>query len=447
MLALALSLALAQDAQPSAVERRPNLIFVLADDLGYGDLGSFGQETIRTPRLDRLAAEGVRLTDFYAGSTVCAPSRCVLMTGLHSGHARVRGNARVPLEPEDVTVAELLRDAGYATALMGKWGLGEPDSSGVPNAQGFDEFYGYLNQRHAHDYYPNHLYRNAQEVHLEGNVSEGGVASQRAQYSHDLVVDEALGWVRAHADEPFFLYLALTIPHANNERGRAEGDGMEVPDYGEYADEAWANPQKGHAAMISRMDRDVGRLLDLLVELGVDEHTLVVFTSDNGPHREGGADPNFFGSRGGLRGIKRALYEGGIRVPTIARWPGVIEPGTSCDVPLGFQDWLPTACELAGVEAPGGLDGLSFAPALRGEEQPRHDYLYWEFHEGRFAQAIRIGPWKAVRNRHDAPIELYDLRTDRAEEHDLAGEQPALVEWAASLIEGARTPSEHWPGR
>jgi len=444
MLALALALALAQEPGPT---RAPNLIFVLADDLGYGDLGCFGQETIQTPRLDRLAAEGMRLTDFYAGSTVCAPSRCVLMTGLHSGHARVRGNARVPLEPGDVTLAELMRDAGYATALIGKWGLGEPGSTGVPNAQGFDYFYGYLNQRHAHDYYPNHLYRNAEEVRLEGNVSEGGVASERAQYSHDLVVEEALGWVRAQAAEPFFLYLALTIPHANNERGAKLGDGMEVPDYGSYADEEWPDAQKGHAAMISRMDRDVGRLMDLLEELEIGDDTLVVFTSDNGPHREGGAQPDFFHSRGGLRGIKRSLYEGGIRVPTIAHWPGVIEPGSTCAVPLAFQDVLPTACELAGVEAPARLDGISFLPALRGEPQPQHDYLYWEFHEGRFSQAIRIGPWKAVRTHHDRALELYDLRVDLAEEHDLAGEQPALVEWAASLLAGARTPNEHWPGR
>jgi len=292
--------------------RKPNIIFILADDLGYGDLGCYGQTVIQTPALDRMAREGIRFTQCYAGSTVCAPSRCCLMTGLHTGHAHVRGNALVPLRPEDRTVAEVLKDAGYATALIGKWGLGEPESTGVPNRKGFDYFFGYLNQGRAHNYYPEFLWRNEEEFPLQGNVEvQPRVSSERVQYSHDLFVSEALQYVEEHQSEPFFLYLALTIPHANNEGGRATGDGMEVPDYGAYKDKDWPNPQKGHAAMISRMDRDVGRLLDTLKALGIDEDTVVFFTSDNGPHKEGGADPEFFKSSGPLRGIKRDLYEGG----------------------------------------------------------------------------------------------------------------------------------------
>ncbi len=435
-------------AQGQRASRKPNIIFILADDLGYGDLGCYGQQTIRTPRIDAMAREGLRFTQCYSGSTVCAPSRCALMTGLHTGHCRVRGNKRVPLEPEDTTVAETLKTAGYHTALIGKWGLGEPDSTGIPNRKGFDYFFGYLNQHNAHNYYPEFLWKNEAKFPLDGNVcrdDEPIVSVERAQYSHDLFAEDALRYVEEHQDDPFFLYLALTIPHANNERGRIEGVGMEVPDFGEYADQDWPIGQKGHAAMVSRMDRDVGRLLDKLRELGIAENTLVIFTSDNGPHKEGGADPEFFHSGGGLRGIKRDLYEGGIRVPAIAWWPGQIDAETESDQPWTFWDVLPTAAELAGAETPNNLDGISILPALHGANLYRKEPLYWEFHERGFSQALRWGPWKAVRPKQDRPIELYNLDDDRSESKNLADQHPDLVQFAHDHFSSGRTDSDEWP--
>src|SRR3972149_3267768 len=295
----------------------PNIVLIVADDLGYGDLGCYGQQLIETPRLDRLAAEGLRFTQFYAGATVWAPARCVLMPGLPTGHATVRGNAaaggqRVGLRRDDVTLAELARDAGYATAVCGKWGLGEAGagSEGLPNDQGFDHFFGYLNQTHAHNYYPEFLWRNTTRVPLRNVVrkltprSPGGVATTKVDYSHDLIADDALRFVEQHRDGPFLLYWAPTIPHANNEATRATGDGQEGPDYGTYADRSWPHPDKGQAAMITRLDADVGRLLDLIARLGLDERTLVLFTSDNGPHREGGQNVERFRPAGPLRGMK-----------------------------------------------------------------------------------------------------------------------------------------------
>ncbi len=434
-----------------APAEKPNILFILADDLGYGDLGCYGQKLIQTPRLDRLAAEGLRFTDCYAGSTVCAPSRCVLMTGLHTGHCRVRGNALVPLEPQDLTVAEVLKSAGYATGIIGKWGLGEADSTGIPNRQGFDYWFGYLNQRHAHNYYPAFLWRNLEQVRLHNEVPGTrpsqpfgtGVASKRVEYSHDLLIREALEFIGRHRNRPFFLYLALTIPHANNEAGK---EGMEVPDYGPYGDRHWPAPEKGRAAMITRMDADVGRVLDCLRELGLDEKTIVFFSSDNGPHREGGSDPEFFRSSGPLRGFKRSLHDGGIRVPMLVRWPGKIRPGTS-DLPWGFWDVLPTLAELAGVTPPPGLDGISVVPTLLGRPgQPHHQFMYWEFHEGGSQQAVRMGPWKAIRP-WGGTLRLYDLRTDLGEAHDIAAEHPDIVAKIEAYLATARTESEHWPMR
>jgi len=437
--------------EPIAQER-PNIVFILADDLGYGDLGCYGQQTIRTPNLDRMAAEGMIFTNHYAGSTVCAPSRCCLMTGVHTGHAWIRGNARVPLRPDDVTVAELLRQAGYTTGIIGKWGLGEPDTTGIPNQQGFDYWFGYLNQQHAHNYYPDYLWRNEEKVPLSNEVTPvgvaGGVATKRVQYSHDLFTSEALTFLNLNRSRPFFLYLAYTIPHANNE-GKSEG--MEVPSYGPYADEDWPDPQKGHAAMITRMDRDVGKLLDRLKVLGLDRKTLVLFSSDNGPHKEGGADPTFFDSNGVLRGIKRDVYEGGIRVPLIARWPGRIAAGSGSDHVSAFWDFLPTCCELAGVPALQGVDGISYLPTLLGqsEKQQKHEYLYWEFHEEGKKQAVRLGDWKGVRfnvaKDPSGPIELYNLQDDLGEERNIADGHPEVVRQIAEIMSSDRTSSEHWP--
>jgi arylsulfatase A-like enzyme len=427
-------------------DERPNIVFVMADDLGYGDLGCYGQERIETPMLDRLAAEGLRSTQYYAGSTVCAPSRCVLMTGLHTGHARIRGNARQALLDEDRTIAEVLQDAGYATGIFGKWGLGEAGSSGIPTRQGFDEWFGYLNQQHAHNYYPEYLWRGEEKVPLANVVTRngefGGVATERGCYSHDRIFEEALDFVDRHAETPFFLYLPVTLPHANNEAGER---GMEVPDLDPYADRDWPAPQKGHAAMISRLDRDVGRLLARLEELGIDDRTIVFFTSDNGPHDEGGARADFFDSNGPLRGIKRDLTEGGIRVPMIVRWPGKIAAGRVLDEPWAAWDVLPTLTELGGAALPDGLDGRSAAGLLLGGNAPSADRpLYWAFYERGGAQALRLGRWKAIARPVDAPPALYDLGTDPAESNDVAAEHPEVVARMAAQMLRCYEPSEQW---
>ena len=460
-----LLLLLALAVSTFAAERPPNLIFILADDLGYGELGCFGQKLIATPHLDRFAAEGMKLTQFYAGSTVCAPSRSVLMTGLHTGHTRVRGNGgkdRQALRAGDVTVAEVLKKAGYATALIGKWGLGEDGMDGAPNRKGFDYFYGYLNQVHAHNPYPDFIWRNDSRTQLrnkivpgsvgkgngEGDNSGAGVAEQPLDYVPDLMAGEALKWVEENKARPFFLYWSLIAPHANNE-GTKVGRGQEVPDLGAYAGKPWPAPDKAHAAIITRLDADVGRLLAKLEALGLDRETLIVFTSDNGHHKEGGNDPELFDANGPLRGMKRALYEGGIRVPTLARWPGRIAPGGENGTPLWFADVLPTFAELAGAPPPAGLDGFSFAGPLRGLRiaWPARPAFYWEFHEAGFSQAVLLdGHWKAIRlKRRAAPIELYDLATDLGEAHDLAAKRPEIVERARAAFEKERTDSPDWP--
>jgi len=437
-----------QGAPQRAAERSPNLIFIMADDLGWGDLGCFGQRRIKTPRLDAMASEGMRFTQFYAGSTVCAPSRCVLMTGLHTGHCLVRGNGRLPLRPEDVTVAELLNDQGYTTSLIGKWGLGEEGSSGTPMKQGFDSFFGYLNQRHAHNYWPTFLLRGERRVALRNTAVKpskdgSGVAKKRLDYSHDLFATEALKFLDEHRSEPFFLYLALTIPHANNE---ARNKGMEVPDHGQYAQLDWPEPQKGLAAMISRMDRDVGRILDRLRTLKLAEHTLVIFTSDNGPHREGGNRPDFADSNGPLRGIKRDLYEGGIRVPTIAWWPGKVAAGSTSDHLAYFGDLFATAADLAGASLPDGLDSVSFLPTLTGKgQQKEHDALYWEFYERGSAQAVRTRRWKAIRKPMiTGRTRLFEIGKDLGEARDVAAEHPEVVAELEGIMAASHSPSDRW---
>ena len=441
--------------QPSNQSRtsRPNIIFILADDLGYGDLGCYGQAKIKTPNLDKLAAEGVRFTDFYAGSTVCAPSRCALMTGLHSGHGRIRGNGSLALGPNDVTVAEILKAAGYHTGLIGKWGLGDEHSLGLPQKKGFDEFAGYLDQVHAHDYYTTYLWRHDPRTGFDGQQPlYENLAGKKGLYTHDMFTTAALNFVRINKPDrsnhyqPFFLYLAYTIPHANNEEGRRTGNGMQVPSDAPYSTEPWPQTEKNKAAMITRLDTDVGKLLDKLKSLRIDESTLVLFSSDNGPHKEGGVDPRFFESSGPLRGIKRDLYEGGIRVPLLVRWPGKIKPGQINEQPWAFWDFLPTAAALAEAKPPANLDGISILPLLLGETQTnRHEYLYWEFHERGFQQAIRMGDWKAVRPQAGEPLELYNLKADLGEKRNVAGENPQVVAKMEQLFKNARTDTPDWP--
>lgn len=453
-----------------ARDGRPNIIWIMSDDLSWGDLGCCGQEKIRTPHVDGLAARGIRFTACYSGSTVSAPSRSSLMQGLHQGHATVRANMlggyRHSLQPGDVTVAEVLKGAGYATGLFGKWGLAVPDQPGIPTRKGFDEFYGYLNQRQAHSYYPEHLWHNEEKVAFpqhegfrhqdlarydgEGRVVLGDMARPaEARYSFDEYAAAALSFVREHRDGPFFLYLACTIPH-----------GVPiVPDLGPYAKLDWPHQRhKEWAAMITRMDGEIGRLVGLLDELGVAENTLVFFCSDNGYATEGYVPKEarargvpsieeFFGNRGPFRGGKGDLHEGGLRVPMIAHWPAAIRKARASDFVWAFWDFLPTAAELAGVEAPPS-DGVSIAPLLRGEpeRQEEHEFLYWEFY-GRdgLEQAVRLGRWRAFRPRTDAPTEVYDALDDPGEERDLAAARPEVRARAEELFVREHAPSPYFP--
>ena len=452
------AVALGQSPQPKP---KPNLIWIMADDLGYADLGCYGQKVIRTPNLDRMAAEGMRFTHFYAGATVCAPSRSVLMTGLHHGHTRVRGNAgqtnpaAQALKEGDVTVAGILQKAGYKTALIGKWGLGNVGEaeSGLPRKQGFDYFYGYLNQHHAHNHFPDYLWRNESKEPLSNIIvpvgeDGAGYATEAIHFADDLFTDDALKFVSENQAKPFFLYWSLVIPHANNERGRILGDGAHVPDYGPYADKDWPNPDKGQAAMITRMDSYVGRMMKHLEQLGLAQNTLVVFTSDNGPHNESKHDLTRFNPSGPYTGIKRSLTDGGIRVPFIAWWPGKVKPGGESTHVGYFPDWLPTAVELAGAPAPEKTDGLSLVPVLTGkaEAQPKHEFLYWEFHEGGFKQAtLYQGRWKGIRmGGPDAPVQLFDQQNDVAEKTNVAAEHPQIAEKISAYLKTARTPLAEW---
>lgn len=465
-----LAAASAREAGAAAgAEAAPNIVLILADDLGYGDLGCYGQKQIRTPHLDRMAREGARFTQFYAGSSVCAPSRCALLTGLHTGHCHIRGNgAGAALRPQDTTVAEMLKGAGYRTACIGKWGLGDVGTTGLPTLRGFDEFFGYLGHTHAHNYYPTFLYRantpgSEHRVSLpnvvpdEGKAGQG-VATVRKAYAPDRITEEALAFIdrQKGSKKPFFLYFTPTLPHANNE---AKRKGMEIPDLGAYADKPWPEPQKGLAAMISRLDADVGRLLERLRANGMDDNTLILFTSDNGPHREGGNDPDYFRSHGDLRGIKRDLYDGGIRVPMIARWPGRIAAGTTSDHVGYFPDMVPTLTELARAKPPKQTDGLSFVPALRGvaaavlgmvpQQQRRDRCLYWEFYERGGARAVRLGDWKGVQKPWDGSakaenIELYDLAVDQGETKDVAAAHPDVVARLRAALEREHIHAPQW---
>ena len=475
---LAATLALAVLAPAIAAQPQPpNIVFILADDLGYGELGAYGQKKIRTPRLDRMAAEGMRFTQFYAGSTVCAPSRATFLTGRHTGHAYVRDNhelggfrdeeerGQLPLPEGHPTLARWLRARGYATAIVGKWGLGGPGSSGVPTRQGFDFFFGYLDQKQAHNYYPTHLWRNEERVPLANDyfsphqTLEGDPANPAAyakyharDYAIDVMTREALGWMRANASKPFFLYFAPTIPHLAlqvPDTALKEYDGAfpETPYTGGNQYLPHRTPRAAYAAMITYLDAQVGRVLDTLRELGIDERTLVLFTSDNGGTFDvGGAPTAFFESNGVLRGHKTNLYEGGIRVPMIARWPGRVRAGmTSAHVGANWDMWA-TFAELAGAAPPPDTDGISIAPTLLGRTDQRvHEALYWEFHARGASQAVRMGRWKGIRNeaakRRDAPIELYDLEADVSETRNVAAEHPDVVARIETLMRTSRTPA------
>jgi len=435
-------------AEPPQKEwEKPNIIWIMADDLGYGDLGCYGQKEIRTPHIDRLARDGMRFTQCYAGSTVCAPTRSVLMTGKHTGHSRVRGNSArppgskesvlVPLLPEDVTVAEVLKQAGYATGVCGKWGLGERHTTGIPNRQGFDQWLGFLNQAHAHGYYPEFIWKNEDMEILDGN--RGG---HQGDWVHDRLTDFSLDFIEGNRRQPFFLYVAYTIPH-----GR-----YEIPGDEPYSDRPWPVSVRNYAAMVTRMDSDVGRIMERLQSLGIDEKTIVFFTSDNGAEiyyfRQTGEIRQYeeaLHSAGPLQGYKRDLTDGGIRVPMIVRWPGRVRAGAVSDHVWAFWDFLSTAAELAGVDAPADTDGISVVPELLGKPQQMHEFLYWEFFERGFQQAVRHGDWKAIRNKQGQPLQLFDVIRDIGEKRDVATEHPDVIARIEAYLKTARTNSEYWP--
>ncbi len=415
--------------------RRPNIIWIMADDMGWGDPGCYGQQHIQTPHIDRLATQGMRFTSAYAGSAVCAPSRSCLMTGQHSGHTRVRWNHsvrtgdRVPLLPEDTTVAKVLRDAGYTTGIFGKWGLGEPGTTGIPGRHGFADWYGFLNQDHAVDYYTDHLWRNETKEPIPANQN-----GAKGEYTTDLFTREALRFIRVNRWNPFFLYLTYTAPHAD----------LQVPSQGIYKDKPWSEADKNYAAMITHMDRGIGQVMELLSRLRLATQTLVFFTSDNGAGHKSGL-PLFKGT-GAFRGAKGDVYEGGLRVPMIARWPGRIAAGTVSDFPWAFWDLLPTAAEFAAAKLPPGIDGISVLPVLLGKpDAPKREYFYWESHQKGFHQAIREGNWKGVRHGLQGPLELYDLAADPSEKQDLAAAQPDIAARLTARLNSARTPNPDYP--
>ena len=429
-------------ACPSLHGAGPNIIFIMADDLGPHDVGCYGQKLIQTPNIDRLASDGTRFTQVCAGASVCAPSRSVLMTGLHTGHTRVRGNmskfggvigesgekGRVPLRETDVTVAQILQKAGYATGITGKWGLGESQTQGIPNLKGFDQWFGYLNQNVAHSYFPDALWLNRERFDLPGNSN-----GRRQQYSHDLFTGFALNFIRSHRDQPFFLYVPYTIPHGS----------WEVPDLGEYADRDWPKQSREYAAMVSRMDSDIGRILALVDELKLRENTIVFFCSDNGGPAPFGET---FNTNGNLRGRKGQVYQGGLRVPMIARWPDHVPAGRTDDTPWYFADVLPTFAEIAKTSFSNPVDGVSILPTLLGQPQDLSNrFQYWEQTSKGFDQAVRWNNWKAVRIGKKSPLELYDLSKDPSEATNVAAQNPAVVSRIEDYLKTARVESEDWP--
>ena len=427
-------------------KEKPNIIYILADDLGYADVGFNGQKIMKTPNIDKMRAEGISFTQHYSGSTVCAPSRSCLMTGQHTGRTRVRGNGPGHLLPEDVTVAELLKKAGYKTACIGKWGLGTYGDEGAPDKKGFDHFFGYISQTRAHHYYQDYMWKNGKKELYPDNPKK------RNKYSHDLFTEDALNFIETNKSGPFFLYLAYTIPHVDLDVPEDSiKPFLHLPEKGPYKGGHYIScekPRATFAGMVARLDDHVGRILEHLKKLGIDKETLVIFTSDNGPTSAGGADPEFFNGNGDFKGIKRDLYEGGIRVPFVAHWPGTIKAGSTSDHISAFWDFMATCAEMAGVEKPGQSNGISYLPALRGEEskQRKHEYLYWEFYEKGGKQAIRHGKWKGIRlglqKNINAPMELYNLETDPGEKNNLASKYPEKVKELLNVINDARVESK-----
>lgn len=443
---------------PPPAPRRPNIILVLADDLGYGDLGCYGQARIKTPNLDKLAAEGIRFTDCYAGSTVCAPSRAALMLGKHTGNLDIRGNRQgMSLRTDEMNLAKLLKASGYRTGLIGKWGLTEPGQRGTPQNCGFDEFVGYLSNREAHDYYTEWLWRYDpprpghdgwdDRLHFPENAG-----AKRQLYMPDLFTKAAINFIRINKPDqfnryrPFFLCLNYNLPHANNGEGARTGNGMQVPSDAPYSDEAWPQPEKNKAAMITYLDTQIGKIMDQLVSLKLDTNTVFIFTSDNGPHSEGGVKASFHKSSGPFRGYKRDLYEGGIRVPMIVRWPAAVKFGQTSDFVWALWDLLPTLADVAMTKPPKDIDGISVFPLLTGQAQTnKHEFLYWEFHERGFQQAARSGDWKVVRPQADEPLELYNLKTDLGEKENVAKQNPEVVARFERYLKTARKEHPDWP--
>lgn len=424
----------------------PNIIFIMADDLGSAELGSYGQKNIITPNIDNLSLQGMSFTQAYSGSSVCAPARSVLMTGLHTGHTRVRGNfgfggvtglggkeGRVPLKKEDVTFVEILKDNGYKTGMIGKWGLGEPNTSGEPNKKGFDYFFGFLNQRRAHSYYPDYLWENSKKLFLENNDGKG------KDYSHNLFLKKTLSFIEKNRNSPFFLYLPLCIPHSD----------YEIPQILDiYKEKKWMNKQKIYASMVSTMDNSVGKIMEKLKDLDIDKNTYVFFTSDNGAAQIND-EWKIFKSNGILKGKKRDPYEGGIRVPLIVRNPSMIKKNSKSDIVTYFPDFFPTILELINVNYTNKIDGLSIAPTLLGENQNFDQrYLYWEFYEKNGWKATRFKNWKAIKNNihfgTDQPIELYNLINDPSEETNLSSKFPDIIKKAEQIFSEAHYPSENW---
>lgn len=454
---------LAVSLPASVASEKPNIIFIMADDLGYGDLGCYGQTKIKTPHLDQMASEGMRFTDYYSGQAVCSPSRASLMLGLDMGHCRIIDNGNAKLLPDEITVAQRLQAAGYTTGMIGKWGLdGTPDHPGAPNKKGFDHWFGFQSQGYAHFYYPQYLYRNTERITIEQNMDvrqDGHYRPGKGQHVHDMFAAEAETFLRANANKTFFLYLPFAIPHAElvvpaDDPGLAEYRALGWPEkkklegggggaYGSPYTKGYCAcdyPNATYAAMITKLDRTIGHIFALLKELNLDEKTLVIFTSDNGPSGEGGQDMTFFNSQGPLRGFKRSIYEGGSRVPMIARWPGHIAKGQVSSKQIAAYDFMPTACELADIPVNTPTNGISFLPTLQSRQQIERSYLYFRWGN---TDALRSGKWKLVRKKtkeNEFTFELYDLEADIGEKHDLAKENEALVTSLANRFETARAP-------